>query len=50
MSLLLMGGTERNPGPTSESSVLSETKHIIEDKFSIVHYNVQSIANKLDLV
>ena len=23
---------------------------LIEDKFSIVHYNVQSIANKLDLI
>ena len=55
MSLLLIGGIERNPGPTSESSagsnsVLSETEHIIEDKFSIVHYNVQSIANKLDVI
>ena len=55
MSLLLIGGIERNPGPTSESfadsiSVLSETERIIEDKFSIVHYNVQSIANKLDLI
>ena len=55
MSLLLIGGIERNPGPSSESSVdsnsdLSATEHIIEDKFSIVHYNVQSIANKLDLI
>ena len=55
MSLLLIGGIERNPGPLSESSVdsnsdLSATEHIIEDKFSIVHYNVQSIANKLDLI
>ena len=38
MSLLLIGGIERNPGQTSESSadsnsVLSETDHIIEDKF-----------------
>ena len=38
MSLLLIGGIERNPVPTSESfadsiSVLSETEHIIEDKF-----------------
>ena len=46
---------EQNPGPTSESSVgsnsvLSETEHIIEDKSSIVHYNVQNIANKLDLI
>ena len=55
MSLLIIGGIERNPGPSSESSVdsnsdLSATEPIIEDKFSIVHYNVQSIANKLDLI
>ena len=54
MSLLLIGGIERNPGPTSEfsagsNSFLSETEHIMEDKLSIVHYNVQRIANKLDL-
>ena len=55
MSLLLIAGTERNPGPRSEStvgsnSVLSETERIIEDKFSIVYHNVQSIVNKLDLI
>ena len=57
-SLLLIAGIERNPGPLSESSEssansnsnLSVTEHIIEDKFSIVYYNVQSIANKLDLI
>ena len=55
MSLLLMAGVERNPGPQPEPStdsnpILSETSQIIKDKFSIVHYNVQSIANKLDLI
>ena len=30
--------------------LLSATEHIIEDKFSIEHFNVQSIANKMDLI
>ena len=30
--------------------ILNATEHIIEVKFSIVHYNVQSIANKMDLI
>ena len=51
LSLHFIGGIERNPGPSSSSledsiSLLSATEHIIPDKFSIVHYNVQSIANK----
>ena len=55
LSLLFIGGIERNPGPSTSSSedsisLLSATEHIIEDKFSIVHYNVQSIANKIDLM
>ena len=55
LSLLFIGGIERNPGPSSSSSddsisFLSATEHIIEDKFSTVHYNVQSIANKMDLI
>ena len=55
MSLLLIGGIERNPGPSSESSVDSDnylevTEHLIEYKISVVHYNVQSITNKLDLI
>ena len=55
LSLLFIGGIERNPGPSSSSSddsisLLSATEHIIEDKFSIVHYNVHSIANKMDLI
>ena len=55
LSLLFIGGIERNPCPSSSSSddsesFLSATEHIIEDKFSIVHYNVQSIANKIDLM
>ena len=55
LSLLFIGGIERNPGPLSSSSddsisFLSAAEHIIEDKLSIVHYNVQSIANKMDLI
>ena len=54
MSLLLIAGIERNPGPSSESSDesnfdLSGTEHI-GDRFKIVHYNVQSIMNKVDLI
>ncbi|MCG8046167.1 MAG: reverse transcriptase domain-containing protein [Candidatus Thiodiazotropha endolucinida] len=48
MSLLLIAGVERNPGPASESSVGSTSN--LTNKFSIVHYNVQSLANKLDLI
>ena len=56
MSLLLIGFWAKH-GPTPEFSlgsnsvkILSETEHIIEDKFSIVHYNVQNNAYKLDLI
>ena len=50
-----MAGIECNPGPRSVLSTdsdlfISETSQIVEDKCSIVHYNVQSIANKLDLI
>lgn len=55
MSLLLIAGIERNPGPASQFSDTSFSsssvkEQIIEDKFSIVHYNVQSLANKIDLI
>ena len=55
MSLLLIAGVERNPGPVSESSVNSNPSHtnksqLIVDKFSMVHYNVQSLRNKIDLI
>ena len=53
LPLLIIG--ERNPGPTFSSSddsisFLSLTEHFIEDKFAIVHYNIQIIANKKDLI
>lgn len=56
MSLLLLSGIERNPGPVSFDSSSSTSpsitmdEKVIKDKFSIVHYNVQSIVNKLDLI
>ena len=54
MALLLLSGIERNPGPFSNDSVSSvstiQDEYIIKDKFSIVHYNVQSISNKIDLL
>ena len=56
MSMLLIAGIERNPGPLSDSSVsssdsiISAEEQAIKDKFSVVHYNVQSILNKLDLI
>ena len=55
MSLLLIAGIERNPGPASQFSGTSFSsssvkEQIFEDKFSIVHYNVQRLANKIDLI
>ena len=55
MSLLLISGIERNPGPASNNSFdssntsLTLDEKVIEKKFSVVHYNIQSIANKSDL-
>ena len=55
LSLLFIGGIERISGLSSSSSddsisIVFATEHIIVDKYSIVHYNVQSIANKMDLI
>ena len=56
MALLLIAEVERNPGPSSTSSSSSTTstpsfdETAIKNKFSIVHYNVQSMANKIDLI
>ena len=57
MSLLLLAGIEPNPGPTSEVSTSSfnlssdsDDLNMIKDKFSVVHYNVQSILNKVDII
>ncbi|MEW8544644.1 MAG: endonuclease/exonuclease/phosphatase family protein, partial [Candidatus Thiodiazotropha sp.] len=57
MSLLLIAGIEPNPGPISENSVSSSTLSVssddmdmIKEKFSVVHYNIQSISSKLDII
>ena len=53
---MLIAGIEPNPGPISENSVNSSTLSVsfddlnaIKNKFSVVHYNVQSISDKLDI-
>ena len=57
MSLLLLAGIELNPGPISEASTISSNLSstygdlkMVKDKFSIVHYNIQSLTNKLDII
>ena len=57
MSLLLLAGIEPNPGPTSVNSASSSNTSVsfddlsmIKNKFSVVHYNVQSISDKLDII
>ena len=52
MPLLFISGIERNPGPASTASLCSSSssttfeENVIKEKFSVVHYNVQSIMNK----
>ena len=60
LSLLLLkcGDVETNPGPdidislssANSSSVTDPEKEIIKSKFSVVHYNVQSLVNKVELI
>ena len=56
MSLLLIAGIERNPGPLSEDSYSSTASSSFLDnlnrkgKFSVVHNNIQSITKKVDLI
>ena len=56
LTTLLIGGIERNPGPLlndsrDSSSVGSTSEDMnIRKKFSIVHYNIQSLSNKVDLI
>ena len=56
MSTLLIVGIERNQGPLSDDSSASSSvgstfeDKSIKNKFSIVHYNIQSISNKVDLM
>ena len=56
MSALLIGGMETNPGPhLGESSNSSSASGIFEkssikSNFSVVHYNIQSLSNKVDII
>ena len=57
MSLLLLksGDIELNPGPYSHESDTSSGSNnldelVITNNFSIVHYNIQSLLNKVDLI
>ena len=60
LSLLLLkcGDVETNPGRNidisltfaNSSSVTDPEKEIIKSKFSIIHYNVQSLVNKVELI
>ena len=57
MSLLLLksGDIELNPGPYShESDTFSGSNNldelVVTNNFSIVHYNIQSLLNKVDLI
>ena len=54
--LLKCGDIEKNPGPASDDSTPSVSADTslndtgLRDKFSLVHYTVQSLANKRDLL
>ena len=55
--ILLAGDIELNPGPYSPDTSLSSDSSgshmdvsVFESNFSVVHYNVQSLLNKIDLL
>ena len=61
LSLLLLrsGDVEPNPGPefsdsvsasSSSSSSFSSSNTILQEHFSVVHYNIQSLLNKVDIL
>ncbi|MCG7877682.1 MAG: reverse transcriptase domain-containing protein [Candidatus Thiodiazotropha endolucinida] len=52
MFLHLSGDVEKNPGPESDTSSETSTPvfPIFEGNFSVVHYNVQSLFNKVNIV
>ena len=57
ISSLLLAGIEPNPGPISEASTNSSNVssslgdiNTLNDKFLVVHYNIQSVVNKLDII
>ena len=50
------GDVEKNPGPGTENddyfsdTVSSASSAILHGNFSLVHYNVQSVVNKIDII
>ena len=49
------GDVEKNPGPGTENDDISDTvssasSAILHGNFSLVHYNVQSVVNKIDII
>ena len=60
LSLLLLrsGDVEPNPGPefsdsvstSSSSSLFSSSNTILQEHFSVVHYNIQSLLNTVDIL
>ena len=57
LSLLLLksGDIEPNPGPDTDSlssslSTPTQFEEMIKNKFSVVHYNVQSLASKIEAI
>ena len=49
------GDVEKNPGPGTENDDFSDTvssasSAILHGNFSLVHYNVQSVVNKIDII
>ena len=53
--MIRCGDVELNPGPKLDSDSSSSTASAFSDlelknKFSVVHYNVQSILNKVDII
>ena len=54
LTLIRCGDIELNPGPKLDSESYSSTVSAFSDlelknKFSVVHYNVQSLLNKIDM-
>ena len=55
MILYQTGDVEKNPGPGTESDdILNDTNSassaVLHGDFSVVHYNVQNVVNKVDVI
>ena len=54
MILYQAGDVEKNPGPGTESDDMNDTNSassaVLHSNFSVVHYNVQSVVNKVDVI